>query len=102
MKLQKKYIYYVGLTSQWLLVWQKMCVFFPGEPSLPSPTKDLLENLTTEEEKLLENTVDKLSSKWLVNTVADGSSIHFCDYWLACSIVYLVKNMVKIWNIFTI
>ncbi|KAG1930425.1 A disintegrin and metalloproteinase with thrombospondin motifs [Pimephales promelas] len=35
----------------------------PGEPSLPSPTKDLLENLTTEEEKLPENTVDKLSNE---------------------------------------
>ncbi|XP_050980652.1 A disintegrin and metalloproteinase with thrombospondin motifs 3 isoform X4 [Labeo rohita] len=30
-----------------------------GEPSLPSPTKDLLENFTAVEEKLPENTVDK-------------------------------------------
>ncbi|KAK9965953.1 hypothetical protein ABG768_005015 [Culter alburnus] len=34
-----------------------------GEPSLPSPTKDLLENFTTEEEKLPENTLDKISNE---------------------------------------
>ncbi|XP_052467967.1 A disintegrin and metalloproteinase with thrombospondin motifs 14 isoform X2 [Carassius gibelio] len=37
--------------------------FSPGEPSLPSPTKDSLENLTTEKEKLPENTLDKVSNE---------------------------------------
>uniref|UniRef100_A0A672PEE4 ADAM metallopeptidase with thrombospondin type 1 motif 14 n=1 Tax=Sinocyclocheilus grahami TaxID=75366 RepID=A0A672PEE4_SINGR len=34
-----------------------------GEPSLPSPTKDLLENFTTEEEKQPENALDKVSNE---------------------------------------
>uniref|UniRef100_A0A673ID81 A disintegrin and metalloproteinase with thrombospondin motifs 14-like n=1 Tax=Sinocyclocheilus rhinocerous TaxID=307959 RepID=A0A673ID81_9TELE len=40
-----------------------LCCFLLGEPSLPSPTRDLLDNLTTEEEKPAENTLDKVSSK---------------------------------------
>uniref|UniRef100_A0A671NTT1 A disintegrin and metalloproteinase with thrombospondin motifs 14-like n=1 Tax=Sinocyclocheilus anshuiensis TaxID=1608454 RepID=A0A671NTT1_9TELE len=34
-----------------------------GEPSLPSPTKDLLENFSTEEEKRPENALDKVSNE---------------------------------------
>ncbi|KAL1264847.1 hypothetical protein QQF64_005202 [Cirrhinus molitorella] len=34
-----------------------------GEPPLPSPTKDLLENFTTVEKKLPENTLDKVSNE---------------------------------------
>ncbi|XP_016141032.1 A disintegrin and metalloproteinase with thrombospondin motifs 2-like [Sinocyclocheilus grahami] len=34
-----------------------------GEPSLPSPTRELLDNLTTEEEKPAENTLDKVSNE---------------------------------------
>ncbi len=40
-----------------------LCGFLPGEPSLSSPTGDLLENVTTAEEKPPGNTLDKASSK---------------------------------------